>query len=139
MTHKTKNVPKGLRKSTLLFFFSKNAYSSRFSIISIGGRRKNNFLGCTEGAAAAAREPRLQLWSRGCSYGSADAFRDPPAVPPLVLHALCSSLFDVHDGSCDHCRRYPLHFSPYPRAFMNSMNIKERAAKCVQNNGNHFE
>ena len=60
-------------------------------------------------------------------------------VASIVLHALCSSLFDVHDGSCDHCRRYPLHFSPYKRAVMNFMNIKEIAAKCVQNNGSHFE
>ena len=46
-----------------------------------------------EGAAAAAREPRMQLWSRGCSYGGADAFRDPPAVPPSVYTAITMTNF----------------------------------------------
>ena len=31
-------------------------------------------------------------------------------VALIVLHALCSSLFYVHDASCDHCRRSSLHF-----------------------------
>ena len=85
MTHKTKNVPKGPRKSTMFVFFSKNAYFSCFRMISVDefffldaardprmqlGRR-----GCSSGTADAARAPRMQLGRRGCS-------RNPPALPP---------------------------------------------------------
>ena len=39
MIHKTKNVPKGLRNSTMFGFFSKNAYFSQFRMISVGGAK----------------------------------------------------------------------------------------------------
>ena len=47
-------------------------------------------------------------------------------VASIVLHALCSSLFDVHDGSC--VRREVQRIPPamITRAVMN---IKVRAAK----------
>ena len=68
MTHKTKNVPKGPRNSTMFVFFSKNAYFSCFRMISVD---EVFFLD-------AARDPRMQLGRRGCSSGAADAARPPP-------------------------------------------------------------
>ena len=67
MTHKTKNVPKGPRNSTMFVFFSKNAYFSCFRMISVD---EVFFLD-------AARNPRMQLGRRGCSSGAADAAREP--------------------------------------------------------------
>ena len=57
MTHKTKNVPKGPRKSTMFVFFSKNAYFSCFRMISVD---EVFFFD-------AARDSWMQLGIRGCS------------------------------------------------------------------------
>ena len=68
MTHKTKNVPKGPRNSTMFVFFSKNAYFSCFRMISVFSWMQRGIRGCSKGAADvarvcadAARDPRLRF------------------------------------------------------------------------------
>ena len=65
MTHKTKNVPKGPRNSTLFVFFSKNAYFSCFRMISVFSWIQRGICGCSKGDADVARVPRMQPGTRG--------------------------------------------------------------------------
>ena len=79
---KQKMFLRALGRALYYFFSPKMLVLVRLGWLLMGGAKKRNFPGCIKGAADAAREPRMQLWSRGCSYWGADAFRDPPAVPP---------------------------------------------------------
>ena len=70
MTHKTENVPKAPRNSTILFLFSKLLILVDLGCFLLGGATWITF-------RDAQKDPQMHERIRRCTKGSADAQKDP--------------------------------------------------------------